>query len=173
MQYVTADHDPVIRRAISNLVPSLPCWLDADDAMQVGRLAVWSKASRYDGRISESAYAGFVARAAVVDLLRQTQGRSQRQRTRRGSTSLEGIVHAGDRFVDTMADDPADVAVRRETARETVRMLNHMPPRSLFVAARYAAALTFSQIGVEMGISTSRAAQLLKAGRIYGERIAS
>lgn len=170
-------HDPMIRRAIRRLLPSLPSYMDADDAMQIGRLGVWRHLATYSGEASGSVV-GNVAQRRLIDSIRQAKGRGDtrvRNPYKPAAPYLwsldmltgapEGDGQFYDLLADTQADDPEEMAMRHIDAALAVTALRCLPEREMRVVTMRAADMQFKDIGRALGVSTGRAQQLLEQAK--------
>jgi RNA polymerase sigma-70 factor (ECF subfamily) len=111
---------------------------DAEDAVQETLVRAWRGAERFEGRASVRSWLYRIATNVCLDMLKSSQRRARPMELGPAREPVESNLHvpADARWVepipDTLiaGDDPADVAVTRESVRlALIAALQHLPPR--------------------------------------------
>jgi RNA polymerase sigma-70 factor (ECF subfamily) len=111
---------------------------DAEDAVQETLVRAWRGAERFEGRASVRSWLYRIATNVCLDMVKSSQRRARPMDLGPAREPVESNLHvpAEARWIepipDTMigGDDPADVAVARDSVRlALVAALQHLPPR--------------------------------------------
>lgn len=156
--YRLRDLQPLCRQIAVKLVRKrgLPASVTLDELVQAGMVGAWEASQRFDGRGRLEGFAAIRIHGAMLDWLREAHpvGRDGPEVTFVSIDDDEGheALHLRD------ASDPAAEVERDQAAKARLRAL---PPRERKVVQQVLAGREVAQVGAGMGVSGSRASQLV------------
>ncbi|MBX3634042.1 MAG: sigma-70 family RNA polymerase sigma factor [Rubrivivax sp.] len=133
---------------------SLPANIVLDELVQAGMVGAWQAVERFDGRGTLAGFAAQRIRGAMIDFVRQ-----EHPAGRNGPPVQFVDVDDDEQALQLRAaDDPAAEVQRDQAARARLRAL---PARERRVVQQVLAGRQVAEVGASMGVSGSRASQLL------------
>lgn len=173
MQKQLEEYVPLVRGIAAHMKARLPANVERDDLVQVGMMGLMQALDRHEEMPNAKfeTYATFRIKGAMLDELRRMDWVPRRAKLKAGEiiqsmVSFEDLLPEEGDFLEILASDhvtPLDKLIEKERVFAAVAAIAELPEREKNVIDMYYAQdMTQWDIGYELGVSESRACQLLK-----------